>query len=52
MEKLRSKLVCFTKPLKLSDNNKDTLAYYATELIMTVMVFIIRDPVQLNVTDP
>ncbi len=38
MEKLRSKLVCFTKPLKVSDNNKDTLAYYATELITTVMI--------------
>ncbi len=38
MEKLRSKLVCFTKPLKLSDNNKVTLAYYATELITTVTI--------------
>ncbi len=42
----------FTKPLKLSDNNKDTLAYYATELITTVTVFIVRDPVPLKITGP
>ncbi len=52
MKKLRSKLVCFTKPLKLSDNDKDILAYYATELTTTVMVFIVRDPVPLKITGP
>ncbi len=38
MEKLRSKLACFTKPLKVSYNNKDTLAYYPTELITIVTI--------------
>jgi hypothetical protein len=36
IEKLRAKLVRLSKPVKVSDNNNDTLAYYATELITDV----------------
>ncbi len=34
MDKLLTKLVRLSKPVKVTDNKKDTLAYYARKLIM------------------
>ncbi len=40
IEKLRTKLVRLSKPVKMNDNNKDTLGYYAMEFITAVTTFI------------
>jgi hypothetical protein len=40
--KLLSKLVHFSKPVKVTDNNRDTLAYYVTELIMAITALIVQ----------
>jgi hypothetical protein len=50
MDNWCSKLVRFSKPQKVSDKNKNTLAYYATELITAVTTFIVQTPAEYNVT--
>ncbi len=34
----------FSKPVKVTDNNKATLAYYAMELITAVTTFTVQAP--------
>jgi hypothetical protein len=45
IDKLHSKLVHLYKPVKLTDNYKDPLAYYATELIMPPITFMVQGPI-------
>jgi hypothetical protein len=42
MDKLLTKLVRLSKPVKVTNSNKDTLAYNVTELITAVKTFIFR----------
>jgi hypothetical protein len=42
VDRLRTKLVCLSKPVKVTDNKKDTLAYYTTDLYTAVTTFILK----------
>ncbi len=42
MDKLRTKLGGLSKPVKVSDDKKDTTSYYTTDFYMAVTTFILK----------
>ncbi len=42
MNKLHTKLVRMSKPVKVTDNNKDTLVSYATKFFTAITTFIVQ----------